>query len=151
MGEELWQGLSVVVGTVGRLADHMSSTEAWNLKPIQFFIMDEADRLLDLGCKPLPNCACSRTVAKLRLFANRCQTAPVRARALRCWTPPRLALLLQSHLSFYTLLQSVPSARNPKARNPKPETSPQVGAGHRSCFRVNTKPYTVNLDSKPIF
>ena len=42
----------MVVGTVGRLADHMSSTEAWNLKPIQFFIMDEADRLLDLGCEP---------------------------------------------------------------------------------------------------
>ena len=38
------KGLSVVVGTVGRLADHMSSTEAWNLAPIQFFIMDEVHR-----------------------------------------------------------------------------------------------------------
>ena len=27
-------------------------TRKKNLKPIQFFIMDEADRLLDLGCEP---------------------------------------------------------------------------------------------------
>lgn len=40
----------VVVATPGRLADHIRSSNTFNLSKIQFLIMDEADRLLEQGC-----------------------------------------------------------------------------------------------------
>jgi len=43
------KGLHVITGTPGRLTDHMSSTECLNVHPIQFLVLDEADRLMDLG------------------------------------------------------------------------------------------------------
>ena len=43
------KGLHVITATPGRLTDHMSSTECLNVHPIQFLVLDEADRLMDLG------------------------------------------------------------------------------------------------------
>lgn len=40
----------VVVGTPGRLADHIRSSSTFSMSKIQFLIMDEADRLLEQGC-----------------------------------------------------------------------------------------------------
>jgi len=45
----LRKGVHVVLGTPGRVLDHMETTSSWVLSEIQWFIMDEADRLLDLG------------------------------------------------------------------------------------------------------
>lgn len=44
----LWRGLDVVVGTPGRIIDHI---ERGNLKlsEIAFFVLDEADQMLDMG------------------------------------------------------------------------------------------------------
>lgn len=38
----------VVIGTPGRVVDHLSNTKGFNLKNLKFLIFDEADRLLDL-------------------------------------------------------------------------------------------------------
>jgi hypothetical protein len=45
----LRKGLTVVVGTPGRLADHTSTTQCWDVSHVQFLILDEADRLMDMG------------------------------------------------------------------------------------------------------
>jgi len=45
----LRKGAHVVIGTPGRIKDHMETTQAWHLDKVRWFIMDEADRLLDLG------------------------------------------------------------------------------------------------------
>jgi ATP-dependent RNA helicase DDX31/DBP7 len=45
----LRKGTQVVIGTPGRIKDHMETTQAWQLGKIRWFILDEADRLLDLG------------------------------------------------------------------------------------------------------
>lgn len=37
----------VVIATPGRLADHLKSTDTFDLKKIKFLVLDEADRLLD--------------------------------------------------------------------------------------------------------
>ncbi|XP_026190316.1 ATP-dependent RNA helicase DBP7 [Cyclospora cayetanensis] len=42
-------GTGVVLATPGRLVDHLSSTASFRLLPLQFLLIDEADRLLDLG------------------------------------------------------------------------------------------------------
>ncbi|PWA21177.1 hypothetical protein CCH79_00009371 [Gambusia affinis] len=40
----------VVVATPGRLADHIRSSNTFNMSKIKFLILDEADRLLEQGC-----------------------------------------------------------------------------------------------------
>ncbi|PFX34929.1 putative ATP-dependent RNA helicase DDX49 [Stylophora pistillata] len=37
----------VIIATPGRLADHLKSTDTFDLKKIKFLVLDEADRLLD--------------------------------------------------------------------------------------------------------
>lgn len=38
----------VIVCTPGRLIDHLENTKGFNLKQLKYFVLDEADRLLDL-------------------------------------------------------------------------------------------------------
>lgn len=45
----LFAGVTVLVCTPGRLLDHIQNTAAFNISNCEFFILDEADRLLDLG------------------------------------------------------------------------------------------------------
>lgn len=42
------RGCNIIVGTPGRIFD-LHSKNAFNLKKIEFFIMDEADKLLEIG------------------------------------------------------------------------------------------------------
>lgn len=45
----LRKGVAMVVGTPGRVCDHIRSTRAWNFSACRFLVLDEADRLLELG------------------------------------------------------------------------------------------------------
>eukprot|EP01038_Epipyxis_sp_PR26KG_P008178 gene8178-11064_t len=45
----LRKGMVILVATPGRLLDHLKATESFNLKNLKWIIMDEADRLLDMG------------------------------------------------------------------------------------------------------
>jgi ATP-dependent RNA helicase DDX31/DBP7 len=45
----LRKGVSVVVGTPGRFLDHIKTTESFHLNTLRWFVLDEADRLLDMG------------------------------------------------------------------------------------------------------
>lgn len=45
----LRKGCHVVIGTPGRIVDHLGSTQSWMLGNVNWFILDEADRLFDLG------------------------------------------------------------------------------------------------------
>ena len=38
----------IIVGTPGRVVDHLSNTKGFSLKNLKFLVFDEADRLLDL-------------------------------------------------------------------------------------------------------
>lgn len=38
----------VIVGTPGRVADHMANTKGFHLKKLKFLVFDEADRLLSM-------------------------------------------------------------------------------------------------------
>ncbi len=44
----LAKGVDIIVATPGRLLDHMNQGRV-NLKDIEFFVLDEADRMLDMG------------------------------------------------------------------------------------------------------
>ena len=45
----LRKGVTVLVGTPGRLLDHVRSTESFNLTKLRWIILDEIDRLMDMG------------------------------------------------------------------------------------------------------
>ncbi|XP_066138089.1 probable ATP-dependent RNA helicase CG8611 [Euwallacea fornicatus] len=49
--EKLRRGVHVLIGTPGRLLDHMLHTAAFNGKNVQCLVLDEADKLLDMGFK----------------------------------------------------------------------------------------------------
>ncbi|EDW65518.2 probable ATP-dependent RNA helicase CG8611 isoform X1 [Drosophila virilis] len=45
----LRKGINVLLGTPGRLVDHLLHTASFKLSKLQFLVLDEADRLLELG------------------------------------------------------------------------------------------------------
>lgn len=45
----LRKGVGVLVSTPGRLLDHVRSTESFNLTKLRWIVLDEIDRLLDMG------------------------------------------------------------------------------------------------------
>jgi ATP-dependent RNA helicase DDX31/DBP7 len=45
----LRKGVHIVVGSPGRLLDHVGHTESWRLNHCSCVVLDEADRLLDMG------------------------------------------------------------------------------------------------------
>jgi ATP-dependent RNA helicase DDX31/DBP7 len=45
----LRKGVTMLVATPGRLLDHLKTTEAFRIDRLQYLIIDEVDRLLDLG------------------------------------------------------------------------------------------------------
>jgi ATP-dependent RNA helicase DeaD len=48
---KLRQGCSIVVGTPGRVLDHMTRGTL-NLEKVRYVVLDEADRMLDIGFRP---------------------------------------------------------------------------------------------------
>ncbi|KAK4538736.1 hypothetical protein CDCA_CDCA20G4761 [Cyanidium caldarium] len=45
----LRHGTAVVIGTPGRVLDHLQQTRSWRLDQCKWVVLDEADRLLDMG------------------------------------------------------------------------------------------------------
>src|SRR5271155_2688953 len=45
----LRKGLNVLVATPGRLADHLDNTKVLDIRNVRWLILDEGDRLMDLG------------------------------------------------------------------------------------------------------
>lgn len=47
----LRKGITILVGTPGRLLDHLKFTESFDLTNLRWIVLDEIDRLLDMGKK----------------------------------------------------------------------------------------------------
>jgi ATP-dependent RNA helicase DDX18/HAS1 len=47
--ERLAKGVGILVATPGRLLDHLQNTKGFNYKNLQIFVIDEADRILEIG------------------------------------------------------------------------------------------------------
>ncbi|XP_051153338.1 probable ATP-dependent RNA helicase DDX31 [Leptopilina boulardi] len=45
----LRRGCNILIATPGRLLDHIKHTEALKLNDVSYFVLDEADRMLDMG------------------------------------------------------------------------------------------------------
>ncbi|XP_030754684.1 probable ATP-dependent RNA helicase CG8611 [Sitophilus oryzae] len=49
--DRLRKGVHILIATPGRLLDHILHTSALNIKKVDYLVLDEADRLLDMGFK----------------------------------------------------------------------------------------------------
>ena len=47
--QKLGKGINILVATPGRLLDHLQNTKDFVYKNLQCLIIDEADRILDVG------------------------------------------------------------------------------------------------------
>lgn len=47
--ERLVKGVNILVATPGRLLDHLQNTKGFTFRNLQVLVMDEADRILDIG------------------------------------------------------------------------------------------------------
>lgn len=54
----LRKGVTVLVATPGRLLDHLQNTQAFRTEELRWLVLDEADRLLDLGFEQKIGAAC---------------------------------------------------------------------------------------------
>ena len=45
----LRKGVCILAATPGRLIDHLKNSEAFKVTSLEYLVLDEADRLLDLG------------------------------------------------------------------------------------------------------
>ena len=46
--QKLWRGVDIIVGTPGRVIDHIERKNLL-LGDVKYFVLDEADRMLDMG------------------------------------------------------------------------------------------------------
>jgi superfamily II DNA/RNA helicase len=76
------RGLDILVATPGRLEDHLD-TRAARLAETEVFVLDEADRMLDLGfVKAIRRIAGSLPKRRQNIFSRRrCQMKSPRSRA----------------------------------------------------------------------
>ena len=47
--DRLAKGVNILVATPGRLLDHLQNTKGFNFRNLQVFVIDEADRILEIG------------------------------------------------------------------------------------------------------
>ena len=94
-------GVEIIIATPGRLLDHMRSSYA-DLKQIEYLVLDEADRMLDMGFLP----EIRRIIAKLptrrqTLFFSATMPAPILALA---------GEMLRNPVSIQTQRQAAPAS-----------------------------------------
>ena len=80
----LRKGLNIVVATPGRLVDHIQTTQTFDLRHVLYLVLDEADRLLDMGFQRALSqiiCALDRAAPRSEYAADRPEAAAAAAKA----------------------------------------------------------------------
>ncbi|KNC46855.1 DEAD/H box polypeptide 31 [Thecamonas trahens ATCC 50062] len=130
----LRKGVSILVATPGRLLDHLQMTKSFKHSGLRWFVLDEADRLLDLGFEDTLM-AIIEVLTRMRVFSSELVTVLVSATltdnvqklAKLSLVKPELVLLEDSETSSSRLGALVPR----KAGEPEREAS-EGGSGPTS-------------------
>ena len=82
----LRKGVTVLVATPGRLLDHLQNTQSFHTEELRWLVLDEADRLLDLGFEQKIGASSTMLV----IYSQRQLSKGVCChRACGCWTTCR--------------------------------------------------------------
>ncbi|KAK9457100.1 P-loop containing nucleoside triphosphate hydrolase protein [Dipodascopsis uninucleata] len=80
----LRKGVNILVGTPGRLADHLDNTEALRTSFVRWVIMDEGDRLLELGFEETISKIMAKIQESSQIRSNRIKGLPDRLVTILC-------------------------------------------------------------------
>jgi ATP-dependent RNA helicase DDX31/DBP7 len=107
----LRKGVTILVCTPGRLLDHLQNTKSFAVDQLRWMILDEADRLLDLGFEEV-------LVNILKLLAERSQLAKTKHTSVVDQLLRQLPKQRQTILCSATLQENVRRLAGQRLRNP---------------------------------
>jgi ATP-dependent RNA helicase RhlE len=115
--DKLRKGVDVLVATPGRLLDH-AGQGTLNLKHIEFFVLDEADRMLDMGfVHDIKKVLAMLPAKKQSLLFSATFSDEIKALADRLLNEPALIEVARRNATADTIAQKV----HPVSRNRKKE------------------------------
>uniref|UniRef100_A0A452SIU9 ATP-dependent RNA helicase n=1 Tax=Ursus americanus TaxID=9643 RepID=A0A452SIU9_URSAM len=125
----LRKGINILISTPGRLVDHIKSTKNIHFRRIQWLILDEADRILDLGFEKditvILNAINAECQKRQNVLLSATLTEGVtRLADISLLNPVRISVLDQHH-----------GQSDPKGRA-VPEASPLPAAGEPDSFAI---------------
>lgn len=80
----LRKGLNVLVATPGRLADHLANTKVLDVSSIRWLVLDEADRLMELGFEVQIKEILSELQRRFNSDAQHAHGSPLRRTTILC-------------------------------------------------------------------
>ncbi|KAG0230697.1 ATP-dependent RNA helicase dbp7 [Actinomortierella wolfii] len=91
----LRKGVNILVGTPGRLLDHLQNTKSFNVQSLRWLVLDEADRLLELGFEETMTAILKILEARVRIGASATSGLDV----TRKWPQKRQTVLCSATLT----------------------------------------------------
>ncbi|KAF9969283.1 ATP-dependent RNA helicase dbp7 [Actinomortierella ambigua] len=91
----LRKGVNILVGTPGRLLDHLQNTKSFNVQSLRWLVLDEADRLLELGFEETMTAILKILEARVRIGAAATSSLDV----ARKWPQKRQTVLCSATLT----------------------------------------------------
>ncbi|CAD6504732.1 BgTH12-07968 [Blumeria graminis f. sp. triticale] len=84
----LRKGVNILIATPGRLADHLDNTEVLKVETVRWVVLDEGDRLMELGfedeIKKIMAKIDERSRVQAKINGIRCKSLPQRRVAILC-------------------------------------------------------------------
>ncbi|KAL5118140.1 ATP-dependent RNA helicase dbp7 [Pleosporales sp. CAS-2024a] len=121
----LRKGVNILVATPGRLADHLEHTEALDVSNVRWLVLDEGDRLMELGFEQEIQKIVGALNLRMRGNKTRIPGLPDKRTTVLCSATMKMDVerLGQISLKDAVHLRADPSERNEEGEEPKDERS----------------------------
>jgi ATP-dependent RNA helicase DDX31/DBP7 len=113
----LRKGLNILVATPGRLVDHLDNTEALDISNVRWLVLDEGDRLMDMGFEEELQGIVSKLDARQR--PSRVPGVPTRRTTILCSATLKMNVQRLGEISLKDAvhIKANPEDEDEKARN----------------------------------
>ncbi|KAI9679431.1 MAG: ATP-dependent RNA helicase dbp7 [Caeruleum heppii] len=127
----LRKGLNILVATPGRLADHLSNTKVLDVSQVRWLVLDEGDRLMELGFEEEIQGIVSKIEERSRISRSQSsavQSLPGRRVTILCSATMKMNVLRLGEISLKNAvhLQGEPSDKD--------ETNMKNGSSNEAVF-----------------
>ncbi|KAH1271185.1 ATP-dependent RNA helicase dbp7 [Aspergillus fumigatus] len=119
----LRKGLNILVATPGRLADHLDNTQALDVSNVRWLVLDEGDRLMELGFEEEIQGIVKKLDARQR--PSRIPGIPARRTTILCSATLKMSVQKLGEISLKDAvhIKADPEDEDEKARRSKAEES----------------------------
>jgi ATP-dependent RNA helicase DDX31/DBP7 len=118
----LRKGLNILVATPGRLADHLDNTKVLDVSNVRWLVLDEGDRLMDMGFEEEIQGIVKKLDASQRQSPNcRIPGLPEKRTTILCSATMKMNVQRLGEISLKDAVLIKPDESNP---NSKPDQSP---------------------------